>query len=450
MERKIIFLSLALLSSTVMMAKEVPGENFEDYHRSSMTMVTVVHPADSFSNEIQEACLAMPFPEKYNEHNIGLTFLEGTPHADRKADLTADLDAFIAREQVAKKLVARWFNFDGNKFDADLIRERGQYDASISDALMAMQTVRGKSELEDAGEELISKTFFLVNDISYVDHEERAKVVAEGSRAVGEATEAVTDVIGGVMSIIPGLGGIGSLVQSAGSMVKATGDLVGGITDLLDISGFVVRINTYLYQLEWNDSVASVFYGQYCTDGSEPDKIAAFMADTTTFKMKLVGKHEQFTDKGTLYSSKTQEEQMLVTCTRTLDKNIANLQKKYPDFQVKVPIYQVVTNEKGKVKGYMAHVGLKEGITEKTKFSVLEKSLDENGRTKYKKIGELKPVKGAICDNRYMAAEELAEQQRNAGEDEFVLEGTLLKGKGKNIMAGMLIMEGDYNKMYKK
>lgn len=230
------------------------------------------------------------------------------------------------------------------------------------------------------------------------------------------------------------------MVKSAGSLAKTGGDLVAGVTDLLNISGFVVRINTYLYQLEWNDSIASIFYEKYYTMGDDSLKVAAFLADTSTFKMKFVGKHDQLTDKGTLYSKKSQEEQMLVTCTRTLDKNIVNLQRKYPDFQVKVPISEIVYNDKNKVEGCRAYVGLKEGITEKTKFSLLEKSITDDGRTVYKKVGTLKPVKGQICDNRYMAAEELMEAG-DAGA--AALKGTLLKGS-KKVMPGMLIMEGDY------
>lgn len=448
MKKTIVSIFVALLSGTMFVNAEESTstvEDFENYHRSSLSMITVVHPADSFSNEIKQAVVAMPFPEKYDKHDLGFTFVEGTPHADRKADLTSELDIFMQKQQVAKRMVASWFGFDGKSFNLDLIRERGQYDASVEDAQMALQTVRGKAMLDDAGEELLGKTFFLVNDISYIDHKQRAEIASEGARVTGEAAEAVGDAAGEILGLFGGIGkSIGGLVKATGSLAKTGGDLVAGVTDLLNISGFVVRINTYLYQLEWNDSIASVFYEKYYTMGvdslEDSAKVAAFLADTTTFKMKFVGKHDQLTDKGTLYSKKSQEEQMLVTCTRTLDKNIVNLQRKYPDFQVKVPIYEVVYNEKGKVEGCRAHVGLKEGITEKTKFSLLEKSISDDGRTVYKKVGTLKPVKGQICDNRYMAAEELMETG-DAGA--AALQGTLLKGS-KKVMPGMLIMEGDY------
>lgn len=223
---------------------------------------------------------------------------------------------------------------------------------------------------------------------------------------VGATAQAVGDAAGEVLGMFGGIGAsIGGLVQATGSLVNSAADLVGSLTDMLDISGFVVRINSYLYQLEWNDSIANVFYNDYYTTGDSA-RVAAFLANDSTFNMKFVGKYEQYTDKGTMYSLKSQEEQMLVTCTRTLDKNIVNLQKQYPVFQVKTPIAEVVLNEKGKPVGYNAYIGTKEGISPKTKFAVLERCMNEEGVTYYKKVGEVKPDKNKIWDNRYMVSEE--------------------------------------------
>ena len=414
----------------------------EKYRRSSITMLTIVHPADSFSTEIQEAVKSMPFPDKYDNNDLGLTFLNGTPNADRKADLSAQLEAYMANSHFANFLVNNWFNGTEAGFDMKLIEERGYYDASILDVQQALQTIRGKSMLADAGEELLNKTFVLINDISYVDHQERAAIVAETSRAVGATAQAVGDAAGEVLGMFGGLGAsLGGLVSSAGGLVNSASGLLGDITDMLNISGFVVRINSYLFQLDWNEEAAAIFYENYYTT-NDSSKVEAFWADTTTFKMKYIGKYEQYTDKGTMYSQKSQSEQMLVTCTRTLDKNIVNLQKTYPVFQVKTPISEVATNEKGKFIGYRAYIGTKEGITPKSKFQVVEKQQNEDGRTIYKKVGTLKPVKGQIWDNRYMVSEEDVKASGESGEQ---LTATLLTGT-KNLMPGMLLVEGDFDK----
>lgn len=442
MKSKVLLLSFIVLCGVVNAQNAESDGTYSDskygakYRRSSIAMFTILHPADSFSTEIRQAVEAMPFPDKYDNHSLDFSFINGTPNADRKADLQSELDNFMQTNQVAKQLVGEWFNFQGTGFDMSKIQERGLYDASMQDLQDALATERGKAMLADAGEELIGKTFVLVNDISYVDHEERAKVVVEGSRAVGATAEAVGNAAGEVLGMFGGIGAaIGGIVQTTGSLVNSAADLVGSLTDMLDISGFVVRINSYLYQLEWNDSIANTFYSEYYTEGDSA-KIAAFVADEQLFKMKYVGKYEQYTDKGTMYSLKNQEEQMLVVCARTLDKNIVNLQKKYPVFQVKTPIADIAYNEKGKPVGYKAYIGTKEGITPKSKLTVLERVIDKDGVATFKKVGDLRPDKGHIWDNRYMVSDEEAV----GGEVEY----TLLKGT-KNLMPGMLLFEGKFD-----
>lgn len=440
--KRISFLSLilcSLIGAEISTIKAISLD--EKYRRSSITMLTIIHPADSFSTEIQVAVKEMPFPDKYDQNDLGITFLEGTPNADRKADLTEEITEYLNNSQFANKLINNWFCGNDSSFNMNLISQRGHYDATIFDVQQALETTRGKAMLADAGEELINKTFVLINDISYIDHKERAEIVEETSRAVGETAKAVGDAAGSVLGMFGGLGAsIGGLVSSAGDLVNTSANILSDVTDMLNISGFVVRINSYLFQLDWNEESSAIFYNDYYTTG-DTSKIDAFWADTTNFKMKFVGKYEQYTNKGTIYSKKSQSEQILVTCTRTLDKNISNLQKTYPVFQVKTPIHDVVRNKKDKVTGYLAYIGLKEGIDEKSKFTVLEKQEDENGRTIYKKVGSLKPEKGKIWDNRYMAEDEI----EGKSEGEAPLNATVLTGS-KDLMPGMLIIEGKFDK----
>jgi hypothetical protein len=77
---------------------------------------------------------------------------------------------------------------------------------------------------------------------------------------------------------------------------------------------------------------------------------------------------------------------------------------------------------------------MKEDITEKSRFEVLEVVQDEEGRTTYNRVGIIRPVKGKIWDNRYMADEE--------GTAEAKLDGTLFERvSGSDFQPGMLIRE---------
>ena len=77
---------------------------------------------------------------------------------------------------------------------------------------------------------------------------------------------------------------------------------------------------------------------------------------------------------------------------------------------------------------------MKEGVDDDSQYEVLEKTIDESGRTHYERVGIIKPVSGKIWDNRYMAAEEKAE-----GADlKFT---TFEKVSGGPFFAGMLVRE---------
>ena len=113
-------------------------------------------------------------------------------------------------------------------------------------------------------------------------------------------------------------------------------------------------------------------------------------------------------------------------CQRALDENVANLQKNFDVFKVKIPLSQT--------DPITAPIGRKEGVNDKSKYEVLEVIEDENGHTKYKRVGTIVPQKGKIWDNRFMAAEEKA-QGYGLGVTTF------RKVSGGSFYPGMLIRE---------
>ena len=77
---------------------------------------------------------------------------------------------------------------------------------------------------------------------------------------------------------------------------------------------------------------------------------------------------------------------------------------------------------------------MKEGVTAKSKFEVLEVIEMENGKHKYNRVGIIEPIENLIWDNRFMAVEEGA-QGATLG---FT---TFRKVSGKDFAKGMLIRE---------
>ena len=431
------------------------------YRRNALAEAMIYHSEDTFGQNIREAFEVIPISDKYDDHNIGIRIIDNDeiPNVRKKShglvkaqfgkslnqeDVRLNgqmLERILNEADAGKLMVAKWFGWDLERIDSlsedtlmaeelrdsllldamkmnmRLIQQRGQYNASDLDVQLAGHTARGVAALADAGEELIGNTFILINDITYVTTEERAEVA-----------KLTMNILGGVLDALTGGDG--------GKKMANTG---GAIADMF--TGFTVRTHSYLYQLEWNDSIAAVFYENYYTADGNIDKIAAFLDDSTTFRVKYVAHEYEYDGKAEVKGKYDRQELVKMICTRSIDKNIAALQLAYEDFKVKTPVYEIVTNDKGKVIGYSAKIGMKEGVTEQSKFQVIERVIDPNTQqSTYRHVADLKPVKGEIWDNRYNAVIEKAVDSD--------LSATLFKKTGGGeILPGMLIIEGKYRKV---
>lgn len=181
---------------------------------------------------------------------------------------------------------------------------------------------------------------------------------------------------------------------------------------------FKVTITSYIFQLEWTDDDLNNFYYNYYKG------VGDFIHIPEQYRFVFRAKVE------TRYSDQTyflsQPELIKKTVARCLDINIAKLQRAYPDFQIKATLLSGET--------LRADIGLKEGITEDDLFEVLLKHEDERGVVSYERVGVVKPEKGKIWDNRYMATEEKL-QNANIGYTTFE------KISGIDFFPGLLLRE---------
>lgn len=413
-----------------------------NYRRNALATMLVFHPEDEFGINIYEAFDSLPLPDKYDDQNVGLRVIDnsqivgvqrndtgfykatyGHPLSTIEIQKNAiAIENLLNNAGIGKRLVARWFNFQGESlddafFDTRLIQERGQYNASDVDVAVALQTVRGVAALSDAGEELISQTFVLVNDITYVTAEQEAEVA-----------KATLSVLGSIVDALFG-----------GDTGKNLASTAGAIAD--SFTGFKVKTHSYLYQLDWNDSIANIFYTTYYTATPDSAKIMAFMDDNSLFRVRYVAHEYEFDKKSTLKGQYERSELVKTICARSMDKNIVALAKQYEDFKVKTPVYSVLYNEKGHIQGYAAKIGMKEGISDKSKFQVVQRVIDtKTEKTTYKYVATVKPIKGKVWDNRYNAVIE-------QGQGSDLSYTTFKKTSGGEILPGMLLIEGKYRKV---
>ena len=404
-----ILIAAALMAASTNIYADNDNEGKElKYRRSSLYSLMVNHTDQNFAKEIREAFVQMPVPDKYNDHDLSVKVLNlDKKLKDASSDKESqDITAFLTNNNVGSRLVAKWFNRDcfTGACDMELIKERGLYNASKFDMMLAEKSERSKALIMDAGEDLIGNTFVLVNDIRYIDK-------SKGSKAVG-----------GFLKI---LGAVAAAYTGNDNYT----DIGNGLGDIAEtFKGFSVKINTFLYKLDWNDDVAMSFYkDQYSGNGNSTKK-EAFDNARGNYKLKYIGKQESSGSTTSFIGIKEDEPIVMVrkACQRALDENVANLQKNFEEFKTKTPL---VTTDP-----ITAYIGLKEGVSEKSKYEVLEAIEDEHGKISYKRVGVIKPVSTLIWDNRYMAEEECAPNSTLGAT-------TFKKVSGGDFYQGMLIRE---------
>lgn len=406
--------SLVLLFALLGICKAQESQLEQTYRRSSLYSI-MLNTGIKYSNEMEQVFAGFTVPDKFNDHSLGLKSIKDVSKVKEKR---LPIEKFLYKSQLAKRMISKWFSRDKSTgaFSMELVAERGNYNASLLDVALARSNVRGEAMLSDAGEELIGNTFLLINEISYIDKESNAVAAAAIFGMIAAVAGAASDAAGG------------NNVSDAADLTKSLADLGSNVSDL--VAGFSVKVTSYLYQLEWNDSIANIFYNKYYYDKNNIDvtKKAAYENDTELFKLKFVGQQTVKSDKTALRGLHTNGDLISKTMQRAIDKSIVALQRKHEVFQVRVPLIDIAED------GIHVQIGLKEGVNEKSRFEVLEQIVDDNGRTKYKRIGIIKPIKGKIWDNRYMAVEEEA--------DNAMLKYTTFKVvSGNGFYPGMLVRE---------
>lgn len=379
----------------------------DEYRRSSIYTILINHKEQKFATEIKDAFVSLPVPDKYNDHNLSVKVLtkSGKLKDAKSDDENKEITEFLNNNKVASRLVGKWFNRDifTGECNSDLVKERGLYDANTYDVIMAEKSARSMALLQDSGEDLIGNTFVLVNDIRYVDKEKTGKA------------------IGGVLRIL-------GAIASAASGVDVT-DLTDNLGSMMEtLKGFKVKVNTFLYQLVWDEETMMDFYTTMYSNGPDNEKVKVFENRRGDFKLKYVGKVESKGGDVSFMGVNLDEPINMVrkACQRALDENIADLQQEFEAFRTNSPLISV--------EPLKAHVGLKENVTAGSRFEVLQAIEDETGKRTYKRVGVITPEKDQIWDNRYMALEEGA---ANAS----IGATTFKKVSGGPFYQGMLIRE---------
>lgn len=423
-----------------------------EYRRSSMTMVLVENPGlGEYKDQIVKAYNENPFPDKYNQHKINdqqfdvsqlvlsdsdliasgfltdtlvsiklmkakallknLRYLKEDSTValllpSKKQEFQIQLEKYLREKEIAKQVVSTWFNrgVDG-KMDWNLIKERGMYSASAETMEDSKKQADPTSFLLDF--DLLGNTFVVFNKMNFYENEPVAALIRDAAKIfVAEKLAKAPPV----------------LLEKA--MAKI--DTLYEKTKV----GYTVKCNTFLYQLNWDEEVATNFRNYFFNDNIDG---AAVWDTTSIMKLNFVGK----TTTASIVTFKigetrTEKEIIDLQVQRTMDNALAKLQKENVVFR---PIAPLSWNAEGKVQ---AKIGMKEGIEGGEKFEVLERGLNELGLPIYKTIGKVKVDKKVpVWDNR-RGAEPLLDEENNPIEMPSI---TTFKGKAKGMPGTLYVRQ---------
>ena len=410
------------------------------YRRSSLHMMVMedndLNP--QYKQIIVSALDSAPWPDKYDKHDIGIASYDilsiVVPDASEEEELEKSkeekkqdkrlkgvdkkIEKFLQDEGVARDLVAKWFNRnpEDGSMDMNLIAERGKYDATVLDVSKAkMQSKSVSTQMRDAGRELIGNTFVVINKANFIENEIGAAVAYEIAK-VGIAT-----------------------MKQENAMQKMVKDAARAAAEALyerTRKGYTVGTRSFLYKLTWSDSIYKIFSSEHVVlsdmdDATKKQKALAF-ENSDLYSMEFVGMESATVVVFNLKAENLTTEQIIgEATTRTKNKVFAKLQKEYDVFKPKTPLAQV--ENKGKL--CTAKIGLKEGLTGKEKFDVLEQYTNKEGLTEYKSIGTIKIDKKNIWDNQFYASDP------PVIEGEVAIQATHFKGCKKKYYAGLLIRQ---------
>jgi len=354
------------------------------YRRSSLHTMIIEDEKLPKKDLILKSFNEAPFPDKYNNHTIGAKsfklaeYYVAPPVAEgekaKKKDsknYAPSIDKYFKENKVANQIIAKWFNrAEDGTFNMDLIGERGMYDATAQDAAKANSTERGEAMLADAGEDLIGVTFVVVNYSKFVENEPIALAVKNTAYAA---------------------------VKNSGDLAKTLGEKAADVLYNKTKDGYTIWTTAYLYQLQWNDSIAAIFYQDLWNDPSAPDAAKKDAFDNSDlFKLNLLG-FQKAKSLITGMGKNAENKDMIIknATIKSVDAVYAKLQKKFEQFRTKTPLVSA--------KPLGAKIGLKEGLEGGERYEVLEKSIDAEGKVKWKRKGVIKVDKNKIWNNAHGA-----------------------------------------------
>lgn len=343
-------------------AKKVKSFVSSEYDRNAATFVGIDFN-ENWNNDLFTKFSDLKVPDKYYDNSLEIKVIKPGVSRESVSNMYTGLDenkisVWLNQNKIGQQIIAKWFNrqSDGS-FNVDVLKERGLFNANDNDFMVASASKRGESSLMDMGLQLVSQSYLLAFDftdlMNMTQYYDKNEIPAEKR----------------VMN------------------------------------GFKSSVNTYLFKLDFNDSVAAVFFQQYWAGANDPNLAAKKDAfENAVFPFVFVGRqHNDITsaqyNEGQPLAPKVQKsngELLMQMNQMALDAALTDIENQNQDFRVKAMVSEV--------RPISAKIGKKEGLKFDQRYFVFENRQRNNGTLYSKRVAVVKSMK--VVDNRQVTTGE--------------------------------------------
>lgn len=333
------------------------------YDRNAIT-VMVLDSKNKYAADLKNGSSEINVPGKYDNNMLDARNLSASSNSTR-------IQNALINNKIPNDIVAKWFARDSEtgKLNMSVVHERGLYNATDDDVMRASGSKIGLAKLKDAGELLLKHSYILVIELKDIESmEEKYDRQDKKLKALAEQLDKDFEP------------------------VKRRKN------------GWVGDAKTYLYRLDFNDSIMNYIYNELWIYDDDDEKAAskkkALFSQVNlpiTFVLSTEGNADgsQY-NKGEILAPPTQlnRQQLFGKLINTgLTTTLYEIERKVEEFRVKTPLYGT--------HPLKAKIGKKEGVKTEQRYFVYEFEQNRNGKTKANRKGVVRAK--TVIDNRNVA-----------------------------------------------
>ncbi len=339
-KKTLLLFALTALCSAYGFSQAKALKNLDDqYSRNSVTKLFVSYD-DRYNDAVENAYSSFGFGEKYNYNDLGISRINVRNSRDDISDL--NVLQLINQNNIGKSILSFWFNRNSDgTMSYDKVQERGLYNVNDGDVMIS--EAAKVSQLNDMGDKLIKDSYVVVFNTKNIKRKE--------------------------------------------SKDKKTGKVT---------VSWQAKTFAYVYQLVIDSTFFDEFYGNmWIQDNDSPaDKAAKKkLFDDLQMNMRPVAAVSHMASS-TVTEKNPEDKAIRSAISSSFDNLLFEMEKKIPEWQVKVPIYET--------HPIRCKIGTKENLKNGTRYRVYKYLEDEQGNLKTRPIGYVRAT--TIADNKMVAS----------------------------------------------